>query len=618
MPETNVTVSIENLAPESGTFLTPVWVGFHNGEFDTYDRGRPASPGLESLAEDGATEGISAEFLASEKGTVDGTLPGLDGVEGPIDPGEIVSQTFTVDSEDPNSRFLNYASMVLPSNDAFIANGDPEAIPVFDESGNFIGADFIVYGDSTLDAGTEVNDEAESSTAFFGQTAPNTGETEGGVVELHPGFIEDGRILSEDGSDENAVAAFTSADFTEPGYEIARISIRNTDEPLPPPPDLVEVTVTVENLSPDSGTALTPLWFGLHDGSFDTLDRGRPASPGLESLAEDGDTALISTEFLSSGAGFVEGAIPGDEGANPGIIDVGETTSITFTVNRSLASSRYLNYASMVLPSNDAFVANDDPLEHQIFDQQGNFIGADFIIAGNEVLDAGTEVNDEEESSTAFFGQAAPNTGETEGGVVELHPGFESGGAILSSTEFAGGDFTAEDYEVARVTVTAQDLPTFDQDVEVYRFFNTEREIEFYTTSETEKEYVQDNLPQYELDGVSFLAASEPPSSAEVTGISPVYRFFNQNTGVHLYTASEEERVSVEENSNYASEGIAYYGYDTQETGTEPLYRFYNSELDAHFYTPSTEERDAYLDSPDFQPEGDDGIAFYVEPAMEF
>jgi|GEM_PF-680716 len=460
MSETKVIVTVENLAPENGTFITPTWVGFHNGEFDTYNQGEAASPGLESLAEDGATSGISQEFTASGTGTVDGTLVGVEGVEGPIDPGETVSQTFTLDSEDPNSQYFNYASMVLPSNDAFIANGDPLAIPVFDNEGNFIGADFIVYGNEVLDAGTEVNDEAEDSTAFFSQAAPNTGETEEGVVELHPGFAPGGRILSEDGSSENAPAAFTDADFTESGYQVARISIRNEDETLPPPRDLVEITVTVENLSPENGTALTPLWFGFHDGNFDTYDRDQAVTEGLESLAEDGDTSAISEEFLNSGAGVVDGTITGDEGATPGIIDVGETTSLTFTVDRNEANSRYLNYASMVLPSNDAFIANGDPLAHEIFDVEGNFLGADFIVSGNEVLDAGTEVNDEAENSTAFFGQAAPNTGETEGGVVELHPGFETGGRILSSPEFAGANFTTEGYQVARITVTTEDLST--------------------------------------------------------------------------------------------------------------------------------------------------------------
>lgn len=169
MTNKEVIITIENLAPEQGTFLTPFWVGFHNGNFDTYDRGRPASPGLESLAEDGNT-------------------------------------TFTLDSDDPNSQFFSYASMLLPSNDAFVANGNSEAIRIFDEQGNFIGADFIIAGNQVLDAGTEVNDEAENSTAFFGQSVANTGIEQNGVVQLHPGFIQGGRILSEDGSSPSAVA----------------------------------------------------------------------------------------------------------------------------------------------------------------------------------------------------------------------------------------------------------------------------------------------------------------------------------------------------------------------------------------------------------------------------
>lgn len=459
MTETNVTVTIENLAPEQGIFLTPAWVGFHNGEFDSYDRGRPVSLGLESIAEDGDTTGLSQEFLTSGNGTVDGTLLGAEGVPGVIDPGERVSQTFTLDSDDPHQRYFNYASMVIPSNDAFIANGDPTAIPVFDEYGNFLGADLIIYGDQILDAGTEINDETENNTAFLGQTEPNTGETENGVVETHPGFNEGGRILTADGSEPNAVAAFTNADFTTPGYEVARISIRNNDQPLPPPPDLVEVTVTIENLSPEQGTPLTPFWVGFHDGNFDTYDRDRPASAGLESIAEDGDTTLLSEEFLNSGRGFVEGAIAGDQGANPGIIDVGETATLTFTVDRSLASSRYFNYAAMILPSNDALVANGNPYAHEIFDEDGNFIGADFTISGNQVLDAGTEINDEAANSTAFLGQTEPNTGETENSVIQTHPGFAPTGRILNSSDFANADFTSEDYQVARITVTAERDP---------------------------------------------------------------------------------------------------------------------------------------------------------------
>ena len=44
-------------------------------------------------------------------------------------------------------------------------------------------------------------------------------------------------------------------------------------------------------------------------------------------------------------------------------------------------------------------------------------------------------------------------------------------------------------------------------------------------------------------------------------------------------------------------------------------HRFYNPIINAHFYTPSAAERDEVLANlPDYQPEGDNGIAFYVQP----
>ncbi|OLT65962.1 MULTISPECIES: spondin domain-containing protein [Moorena] len=209
-------VTIESLAPENGTLLTPVWVGFHNGLFDIYDRGEAASPGLERIAEDGNAAVLSQEFFASGAGSVDGVIPGPNG---PVASGDIAQATFTVDS---TSRYFSYAAMILPSNDAFIANGNPLAFEIFDEEGNFTGADFTVLGSQVLDAGTEVNDEQQTTTAFFGQTIPDTGTPENGVVTLHPGFIPGGPILSTE--------TFAQGDFTVDGYQIARIKVEKVPE----------------------------------------------------------------------------------------------------------------------------------------------------------------------------------------------------------------------------------------------------------------------------------------------------------------------------------------------------------------------------------------------------
>lgn len=229
----NATVEVTNLSPDNGSFLTPLWFGFHNGTFDTYDRGRPASPGLESLAEDGATDLISQEFDLAGFGSLQGTILGGDGTPGPIDPGETATFDVVLDATDPTHQFFNYASMIIPSNDFFIANGNEQAHPVFDELGNFIGLDFFVLGSQVLDAGTEVNDEIPANTAFFGQMAPDTGVDENGGVFLADGFIPGGNILSD--------PMFSNADFTAEGFQVARIRVL-ADNPIFPTADAVSLS----------------------------------------------------------------------------------------------------------------------------------------------------------------------------------------------------------------------------------------------------------------------------------------------------------------------------------------------------------------------------------------
>ena len=647
MTTQTVTVSIENLSPDNGAFLTPLWFGFHDGTFDTYDRGRPVSPGLESLAEDGATELISQEFDLAGFGTGQGTILGLDDTPGPIDPGEVATFTVELDPNDPGSRFFNYASMVIPSNDFFIANGNERAHAIYDEDGTFLGADFIVLGSQVLDAGSEVNDEIPENTAFFGQMAPNTGVDENGVVQLAEGFLPNGPILSD--------PMFNNADFTAADFQVARIRVfldDRVEEPAPVPlnailsgsqelplfngtaatgvssltlneagdalsyrltlsgldfgallgtdpttPDPgddvtrihihsgargengpvafglfdlvapeaggqdaddltvtenadgsvtlagiweetdpaliplsqfiddirsaepgadldlywnvhtqqfpggeirgqlqqgeaptagpVRLTVTVENLAPDQGAIVTPLWFGLHDGSFNTFDPGTPATPAVEIVAEEGFIGLegltpdfpsfagtgfegidltaipilpltISSQFANSPAGErgLQGIIAPDD--SPLGIFPGQEGRRSLTVFDP-SSSRFLSYAAMVFPSNDAFIGDAEPLE--LFDEAGNFIGANFTLLGNQVWDAGTEVNDELFESLPFDATGVLQ-GTPEGGVVALHPGLlpPGSGGIVDFPGFANADFSAPGYEVARIQVFAEHL----------------------------------------------------------------------------------------------------------------------------------------------------------------
>lgn len=205
-----VRVTITTAVPADGVFLTPFWVGFHDGSFDTYDRDAAVSAGLERLVEDGNTMPLSDEFSAA---LADGIQATMAGPGGPLFAGDSATMIFDLDASDIS--YFSYASMVIPSNDAFVSNGNPTVHRIFDPDGNFTPVTFYVLGAEVLDAGTEVNDELESSTAALGQAAPDTGTDENGVVTTHPGHLEGGRIL----------AARDDGQFIAPGYRLAKVTI---------------------------------------------------------------------------------------------------------------------------------------------------------------------------------------------------------------------------------------------------------------------------------------------------------------------------------------------------------------------------------------------------------
>ncbi|MDJ0661528.1 MAG: spondin domain-containing protein [Crocosphaera sp.] len=197
-----VRVDVENISPIGGVSITPVWVGFHDGSFDSYNPGASAQFGLELLAEDGNTAQITEDFNdnltyinsnnesetvpSTQMGVrVDGTLGG-----GPITPGNKVSGMFEIVDEDDTNRYFSYASMILPSNDYFIANGNPFARDLLSLlSGDVSSISFEVGLSGTVnDAGTEINDFDTSAGNLLypglgtGQTGPQQGDPENGDV----------------------------------------------------------------------------------------------------------------------------------------------------------------------------------------------------------------------------------------------------------------------------------------------------------------------------------------------------------------------------------------------------------------------------------------------------
>lgn len=235
---TSLRISVRNTSAEGGTALTPFFAGFHDNSFDLYNLGEAASAGLEALAEDGNNSVVAGELVAAD---ADAQSTNVVGDRGPIAAGERASAILDVNGA--SNGYLSLASMILPSNDAFVGTAD--ALRLFDSNGRFFGAQTVVFtGESVRDAGTEYNTERDA--AFINQTAPNTGLTEGGVVRVHEGF--NGSLGNPDGilGNPNGVPgeqiilggtnAFgetvdpTAADFTIPGSQIAEIHINTVVE----------------------------------------------------------------------------------------------------------------------------------------------------------------------------------------------------------------------------------------------------------------------------------------------------------------------------------------------------------------------------------------------------
>ena len=460
---TEIKVKVEVLTPTGGVFLTPLWVGFHDGSFDSYDLGSPASAGIERIAEDGDASELSALFQSTTSNSQDAVILNPEGFAGaPVfEPGS--SSTMVFDLDENNQKYLSYANMVIPSNDAFVGNDDPMAHQLFDEEGNFVGPfTFTVYGSQVRDAGTEEN--TESDAAFINQSAGNTGNTTSENIANHFGF--NGSMGNPNTTPMNILGGTVASgdmidpilgDFTTSNYAIMRITVSQNSTP---------VRVSIKNSAMTNGTFLTPFWVAFHDGQFDTYDVGAEASAGLELIAEDGDSTTLSMEFSEFGNGF-DTVITNPEGfAGAPLFDPGLSTMQVFDLDPMV--NKYFSYASMVLPSNDAFIANADPKRHQIFDTEGNFTGAQsFKIYGSQVKDAGTEENNE--SDAAFFNQAAGNTGVTTMDNIATHVGYNGsvGNPNGSPQNFLGGtnpagflfdetaaDFSIEGTQIAEIAIS--------------------------------------------------------------------------------------------------------------------------------------------------------------------
>ena len=199
-------VTVKNLT-SGGQWFTPPLVAVHRGSEDLFTVGKPASYGIQQIAENGNLAPMLERLELSRHAT---SFAVVEGVSGPVAPGEAVTVSLTAD---PGSNFVSFASMLICTNDGF-TGVDGAALPkkVGEEISIYLGA---------FDAGTEINTEDFAdivppcqvlggvSSEDSGSGASDPALAEGGVIRPHPGIMDRSDLVSGIHGWADPVAMFT-------------------------------------------------------------------------------------------------------------------------------------------------------------------------------------------------------------------------------------------------------------------------------------------------------------------------------------------------------------------------------------------------------------------------
>jgi hypothetical protein len=155
----------------------------------------------------------------------------------------------------------------------------------------------------------------------------------------------------------------------------------------------------------------------------------------------------------------------------------------------------------------------------------------------------------------------------------------------------------------------------FNRAAPVYRLYNQLNGKHFFTIDRAEKNYALATWPWAFVDeGIKYYTYAEDSQP----GTLPVYRFWSEALGTHFYTIDEAEKNRLVNDEPFkwfwALEGPAFYAWaeGSQPAGAKAVYRFWNNGTGSHFYTASTSERDKLLTTPASWFWAYEGVAFYT------
>ncbi len=144
----------------------------------------------------------------------------------------------------------------------------------------------------------------------------------------------------------------------------------------------LQVSVTIENRAAANSVSFAPLHLGFNNGTFDAFNEGATPAAGIISVAEGGAGNIWQSDFAAADPGAVRGTI----GAP---LFPGQSRTASYLVDPSV--NPFFTFASMVIPSNDFFIGNDDANEYRLFDSAGNLLINSINVKANEIWNAGSE-----------------------------------------------------------------------------------------------------------------------------------------------------------------------------------------------------------------------------------
>ena len=384
--ESGLDLTVRNVT--HGQPLTPPIAVVHEPGTALLPESAEQLEGLEELAEAGQQQALAASLMEIQgvKDVVAFDSP-------PIPPGD--EYTASIVSAVQGDH-ISVISMLACTNDAItfgtVIVPDNDNLPAM-SSGR------------VLDAGTEENDETESTVACFGQPSggvSNLDEADGeGVISAHPGIAGEADLTSQH-------------TWTGPAMELV---LTSSEDDVP---GSLDFGLTLENLT--AGQPVTPPVVVVHDPNVDIFDYESPTElDGIDDLSEAGAQAdLLAT--LRERAGVVR-AYGLDSG---GLIGPGSTHT-----ENTLAGIEGANVTvvAMLACTNDAYVRVSESLDVV----RGNLAPKGPTTA--LVLDSGSEANDETADTVPCLGGGPAGVSDGLGeGMRALHEGIDGGADLNTET----------------------------------------------------------------------------------------------------------------------------------------------------------------------------------------